>query len=62
MVGAECSYEAPTSLPLSRGLSEDAHARLVVSRADLPALRASIDGARLDVHAFSAKAGPETTG
>jgi hypothetical protein len=29
VIGAGCSHEAPTSLPLSRGLSEDAHARLI---------------------------------
>lgn len=29
IIGAGCSLEPPTGLPLSRGLSEDAHARLV---------------------------------
>lgn len=29
IIGAGCSFEPPTDLPLSRGLSEDAHARLV---------------------------------
>lgn len=29
VIGAGCSFEAPTSLPLSKALSEDAHRRLV---------------------------------
>src|SRR4051812_48950347 len=29
VIGAGCSFEAPTSLPFSKGLSEDAHRQLI---------------------------------
>lgn len=36
VIGAGCSFEPPTDLPLSRALSEDAHARLIADEILVP--------------------------